>query len=104
MVMTTSAPSTAIDATVPTMKAVRIHQFGPPDVIVYEDVPRPLPGGRPGGCACAGGRRRPLGCLDPHGQERPAPAAPLDLGFRRIWHGRIRGAGRGQLAAWRRGL
>jgi NADPH:quinone reductase-like Zn-dependent oxidoreductase len=26
------------------MKAGRIHQFGPPDVIVIEDVPRPAPG------------------------------------------------------------
>lgn len=26
------------------MKAVRAHQFGPPDVLVYEEVPTPLPG------------------------------------------------------------
>ncbi len=26
------------------MKAARIHSFGPPDVIVIEDVPRPIPG------------------------------------------------------------
>ena len=26
------------------MKAARIHQFGPPDVIVIDDVPRPAPG------------------------------------------------------------
>ena len=24
-----------------TMKAIRIHQFGGPEVLVYEDVPRP---------------------------------------------------------------
>jgi len=27
----------------PTMKAVRLHQFGGPDVLVYEDAPRPEP-------------------------------------------------------------
>ena len=27
----------------PTMKAVRIHQFGDPDVLRYEDAPRPDP-------------------------------------------------------------
>jgi NADPH:quinone reductase-like Zn-dependent oxidoreductase len=27
-----------------TMKAVRIHSFGGPEVLVYEDVPRPEPG------------------------------------------------------------
>jgi NADPH:quinone reductase-like Zn-dependent oxidoreductase len=26
------------------MKAARIHEFGPPSVIVVEDVPRPTPG------------------------------------------------------------
>ena len=26
------------------MKAARIHEFGPPSVIVIEDVPRPTPG------------------------------------------------------------
>ena len=26
------------------MKAVRIHDYGPPDMLVYEDVPRPEPG------------------------------------------------------------
>ena len=26
------------------MKACRVHRFGPPEVIVYEDVPRPVPG------------------------------------------------------------
>src|SRR5581483_6306622 len=27
------------------MKAARIHRFGPPDVIVIDDVPRPTPAG-----------------------------------------------------------
>ena len=26
------------------MKACRVHRFGPPDVIAFEDIPRPLPG------------------------------------------------------------
>ena len=26
------------------MKAARIHRFGPPDVIVIDDVPKPRPG------------------------------------------------------------
>ena len=26
------------------MKAARIHRFGPPDVIVVDDLPRPTPG------------------------------------------------------------
>jgi len=26
------------------MKAARIHQFGPPDVILIEEIPRPTPG------------------------------------------------------------
>jgi NADPH:quinone reductase-like Zn-dependent oxidoreductase len=26
------------------MKACRVHHFGPPDVISFEDVPRPIPG------------------------------------------------------------
>jgi NADPH:quinone reductase-like Zn-dependent oxidoreductase len=25
------------------MKAARIHRFGPPDVVVVEEVPRPVP-------------------------------------------------------------
>jgi NADPH:quinone reductase-like Zn-dependent oxidoreductase len=27
------------------MKAARIHNFGPPDVVLMEDVPRPVPAG-----------------------------------------------------------
>jgi NADPH:quinone reductase-like Zn-dependent oxidoreductase len=30
--------------TMPTMKAVRFHTYGAPDVLVYEDVPKPEPG------------------------------------------------------------
>jgi NADPH:quinone reductase-like Zn-dependent oxidoreductase len=30
---------------VPDMKAIRVHRFGPPDVLQLEDVPRPEPGG-----------------------------------------------------------
>jgi len=26
------------------MKAVRIHQYGSPEVLIYEDAPRPVPG------------------------------------------------------------
>lgn len=33
----------AIPGKIPTMKAVRIHRFGGPDVITCEDVPRPRP-------------------------------------------------------------
>ena len=29
---------------IPVMKACRVHRFGPPEVIVFEDVPRPAPG------------------------------------------------------------
>ena len=40
-----STPTTAPAAAGPgTMKAARVHRFGPPDVIVLEDVPRPVPG------------------------------------------------------------
>ena len=29
---------------IPVMKACRVHRFGPPEVIVFEDVLRPAPG------------------------------------------------------------
>lgn len=30
--------------TMTTMKAVRLHQFGGPEGLIYEDAPRPRPG------------------------------------------------------------
>ena len=33
------------------MKAVRIHSFGPPEVISFDDVPKPEPGSGRGGRA-----------------------------------------------------
>jgi NADPH:quinone reductase-like Zn-dependent oxidoreductase len=44
------------------MKAARIHNFGPPDVVLMEDVPRPVPAA--GEVLVRGGRRRcgSVGC------------------------------------------
>jgi len=35
--------STHIDSLLPPVKAVRIHRFGPPEVVVIDDVPIPSP-------------------------------------------------------------
>ncbi len=58
------------------MRANRIHRFGPPEVIVFEEVEMPVPGQGQVLDAGEGRGRRPVGRVDPHGQERLAPAAP----------------------------
>src|SRR6266511_1918085 len=45
------------------MKAIHIYNYGGPDVLVYEDAPRPTPGARRG----AGQMIQPVG------RENPAP-------------------------------
>src|SRR3982751_1197803 len=62
------------------MKAAIIHRFGPPDVIMVEDLPRPQPG--PGevlvrvGCAGVG----PWDAWIREGKSVVKPALPLTLG------------------------
>ena len=44
------------------MKANRIHRFGGPEVILFEDVPRPTPGTGEVLVSSSCGRRRAVGC------------------------------------------
>jgi NADPH:quinone reductase-like Zn-dependent oxidoreductase len=62
------------------MKAVRIHRFGPPDVIIIEDVPKPEPGDGEilvhVGAAGVG----PWDALIREGKSEVSPQPPLTLG------------------------
>ena len=45
------------------MKAVRVHQFGGLDAMVYQDMPQPRPGSGEISGSGRRGRRGPVGCL-----------------------------------------
>ncbi len=62
------------------MKAVRIHRFGPPAVIVVDDVPRPAPGPGEVLVKVAAAGVGPWDALIREGQSKVAPAPPLTLG------------------------
>jgi hypothetical protein len=55
------------------MKAARIHNFGGPEVIVFEDVPRPMPGVAPTGTVVL--------LTDEHGTELANQCIPINSAF-----------------------
>src|SRR5271157_2202722 len=62
------------------MKAVRIHRFGPPEVIVIDDEPRPAPGEGEVLVRVAAAGVGPWDALIREGKSKVSPAPPLTLG------------------------
>src|SRR5438477_856153 len=62
------------------MKAARIHRFGPPDVIVVEDIPRPSPAPREVLVRVAAAGVGPWDALIREGKSNVSPPPPLTLG------------------------
>ena len=62
------------------MKAARIHRFGPPDVIVIDDVPLPVPGAREVLVRVMAGGVGPWDALVREGKSKVSPPLPLTLG------------------------
>jgi len=62
------------------MKAARIHRFGPPDVIIVEDIPRPSPAPREVLVRVAAAGVGPWDALIREGKSTVSPPPPLTLG------------------------
>lgn len=62
------------------MKAARIHRFGPPEVIVVEDVPRPIPATREVLVRNTAAGVGPWDGLIRGGKSKVSPPPPLTLG------------------------
>src|SRR5947199_30134 len=62
------------------MKAARIHSFGGPDVIVVEDVPRPVPSAGELLVRVAAAGVGPWDALIREGKSKVSPPPPLTLG------------------------
>jgi NADPH:quinone reductase-like Zn-dependent oxidoreductase len=62
------------------MNAARIHRFGSPDVIVVEDIPRPVPGMRDVLVRVAASGVAPWDALIRQGKSKVSPQPPLTLG------------------------
>jgi NADPH:quinone reductase-like Zn-dependent oxidoreductase len=62
------------------MKAVRIHRFGPPEVIVVEDIPRPSPAGGEVLVRVAAAGVGPWDALIREGKSKVSPQPPMTLG------------------------
>jgi NADPH:quinone reductase-like Zn-dependent oxidoreductase len=62
------------------MKAARIHRFGPPEVIVVEDVPRPIPARGEVLVRVAAAGVGPWDALIREGKSKVSPSPPLTLG------------------------
>jgi NADPH:quinone reductase-like Zn-dependent oxidoreductase len=62
------------------MKAARIHRFGPPEVIVVEDIPRPDPGPGELLVRVVAAGVGPWDALIRDGKSKVSPAPPLTLG------------------------
>jgi NADPH:quinone reductase-like Zn-dependent oxidoreductase len=62
------------------MRAVRIHQFGPPEVVVLEEVPLPSPGAREVLVQVAAAGVAPWDALIREGKSKVSPQPPLTLG------------------------
>src|SRR5436309_14107258 len=62
------------------MKAARIHSFGGPEVIVVEDVPRPVPGAGELLVRVAAAGVGPWDALIREGKSKVSPPPPLTLG------------------------
>src|SRR5256885_16996112 len=62
------------------MNAARIHRFGSPDVIVVEDIPRPVPEMREVLVRVAASGVAPWDALIRQGKSKVSPQPPLTLG------------------------
>src|SRR5206468_6257098 len=62
------------------MNAARIHRFGSPDVIVVEDIPRPVPAGSDVLVRVAASGVAPWDALIRQGNSKVSPQPPLTLG------------------------
>lgn len=62
------------------MKAARIHRFGPPEVIVIEDIPRPFPAPGEVRVRVVAAGVGPWDALIREGQSKVSPQPPLTLG------------------------
>src|SRR3954463_11873618 len=62
------------------MNAARIHRFGSPDVIVVEDIPRPVPAMREVLVRVAASGVAPWDALIRQGKSKVSPQPPLTLG------------------------
>jgi NADPH:quinone reductase-like Zn-dependent oxidoreductase len=62
------------------MRAVRIHQFGPPEVVVLEEVPVPAPGAGEALVRVAAAGVAPWDALIREGKSKVSPQPPLTLG------------------------
>ncbi len=71
-----------------TMKAYRVHAFGPPEVTIAEDVEIPAPGKDEVLIKVHAAGVWPLGWLHPFGKQCLALAAAVDARFRSLGHGR----------------
>ena len=62
------------------MKAVRIHRFGPPEVVVVEDIPVPAPGAGEVLVRVMAAGVAPWDALIREGKSKVSPQPPLTLG------------------------
>lgn len=62
------------------MKAARIHRFGPPDVIVVDEIPRPSPGPGEVLVRVVAAGVGPWDALIREGKSKVSPQPPLTLG------------------------
>jgi NADPH:quinone reductase-like Zn-dependent oxidoreductase len=62
------------------VKAARIHSFGPPDVVVVEDVPKPLPGPNEVLVRVMAAGVAPWDAIIREGKSKVSPQPPLTLG------------------------
>ncbi|MGA7381452.1 MAG: NADP-dependent oxidoreductase [Terriglobales bacterium] len=62
------------------MKAVRIHRFGPPEVVVVEDIPKPSPGKGEVLVRVAAAGVAPWDAIIREGKSKVSPQPPLTLG------------------------
>jgi hypothetical protein len=61
------------------VKAARIHSFGPPDVVVVEDVPMPSPGSDEVLMRVMAAGAAPLDAIIREGKSKVSPQPPLTL-------------------------
>lgn len=62
------------------MKAVRIHRFGPPEVVVVEDIPKPSPSKGEALVRVAAAGVAPWDAVIREGKSKVSPQPPLTLG------------------------
>jgi NADPH:quinone reductase-like Zn-dependent oxidoreductase len=62
------------------MKAVRIHRFGPPEVVIVEDIPKPSPGKGEVLVRVAAAGVAPWDAIIREGKSKVSPQPPLTLG------------------------